>query len=72
VERRFALHLPSDYKELIDALGPGSFLDLHVAAPDWPDPEFELSALIERSRTDASALAPLREDMLPGAGPMTD
>lgn len=48
VEIRLALQLPTDYKELMDALGPGSFRDVHVAAPDWPVPEYNLTDLIGR------------------------
>jgi hypothetical protein len=62
VERRRNLRLPSDYKELIDALGPGSFLDLHVTAPDWPVPDFDLSSQIERTRAARGAI---QEDMIP-------
>lgn len=61
VEYGLALHLPSDYKELIDALGAGSFRDLHVTAPDWPVPDFDLSVLVERTR----AAGGTTEDMIP-------
>jgi hypothetical protein len=57
VEGRLALQFPNDYKELMDALGPGSFRDIHVGAPDWPVPEYNLADLAERANI-ADAMFP--------------
>jgi hypothetical protein len=55
VESRLGVRLPSDYKELIDALGAGSFRDLHVPAPNWPNPDYDLFALIQKTQQAAHA-----------------
>ncbi|GLY80045.1 hypothetical protein [Actinoallomurus iriomotensis] len=55
VESRLSVRLPSDYKELMDALGAGSFRDLHVPAPNWPNPDYDLFSLIRNTREAAHA-----------------
>jgi hypothetical protein len=47
VHARLGFRLPADYREFIDAYGPGTFGDIRIMAPDAPA-EMNLFALLER------------------------
>jgi len=52
VHARLGLRLPADYREFIDAYGPGTLGDIRIMAPGQP-PEMDLFALLERTHAQA-------------------
>lgn len=52
VHARLGFRLPADYREFIDAYGPGTLGDIRITAPGQP-PGMDLFALLERKHIQA-------------------
>jgi hypothetical protein len=55
VHARLGFRLPADYREFIDAYGPGTLGDIQIMAPDQPA-ETDLFTLLERAHAQARDL----------------
>jgi hypothetical protein len=56
VHGRLGFRLPSDYREFIDAYGPGTFGDIRITAPGAPG-EMDLFALLKRKYQQVQRMA---------------
>ena len=62
VHVRAGFRLPADYREFVDAYGPGTLGDIRIMAPGQP-PEMDLFGLLDRKHAEASgALMPFYPD----------
>ena len=68
VHERLGFRLPADYREFIDAYGPGTFGDIRVMAPGAPG-EMDLFDLLERKYQQVQRAAVRMADIAPPVYP---